>query len=324
MLQDTFDWAAYQQALQAPEVDFDTLRQRIWQYQYQHNAVVRAYCDHLGTDRQTFMPIAFFKRREMKTGVWTPQAVFESSGTSGQEVSRHPVRDLALYDANALRGFFHFFPRQSYRILALLPSYLERGHSSLVHMVRGWIDTFGLPGSGFYIYDFAALRQALAAAVRAGEPILLIGVSYALLDFAETHPVALPPDAIVMETGGMKGRREELIRDELHARLRAGLGVAHIASEYGMTELLSQAYARQDGRFFPAPTLGIYVSDLHLSSLPVPDGVSGRLHLIDLANAHSCAFIATEDIARRYPDGSFEVLGRIDTAELRGCNLLYA
>lgn len=295
----------------------------LWASQYAHNPLLRQYASLLGTTEPVSLPIAFFKEAEVKTGQWIPQAIFESSRTSGQTPSQHFVRDLSLYDQNVLEGFFHFFPEKNYRILALLPSYLERSGSSLVHMVKVWMDHFGLPGSGFYLRDFDALRQAIFEAGEAGEDILLIGVSFALLDFAESQPITLPPGAIVMETGGMKGRREELIRSQLHERLCKGLGVDTIASEYGMTELLSQAYALENGRFRPSPTLEVRVSDLHLNRLTLAPGITGRLHFIDRANLHSCAFIATDDLGRIHEDGSFEVLGRIDYAELRGCNLMY-
>lgn len=270
------------------------------------------------------MPIAFFKQFEMRTAApWPVEAVFESSGTTGSTPSRHLLRDRSLYEENTLLGFRHFFPEKKYRILALLPHYLERGSSSLVHMVKVWMERLGLPESGFFLHDFEKLRQSLLEAKAAGEPILLMGVAYALLDFAEQYPLTLPPDSIVIETGGMKGRREELVRDELHRRLQKGLGLEQIRSEYGMTELMSQAYTVAQGRFRPAPTLRVRISDVHLDRLDQPAGVTGRIHLIDLANLHSCAFIATDDLGRWYPDGTFEVLGRIDTAELRGCSLMY-
>jgi hypothetical protein len=222
-----------------------------------------------------------------------------------------------------LEGFFHFFERKNYRILALLPSYLERGNSSLVQMVKLWMDEFGLPGSGFYLYNFDALSQAISEAADAGEPILLIGVAFALLDFAEQNKSPLPPDTLVLETGGMKGRKKEIIRDELHEMLSKGLGISHIGSEYGMTELMSQMYARRDGRFFSPPWVKVFISDIHLPDLPKATGQSGRINLIDLGNVDSCAFISTDDIGRMYEDGSFEVLGRLDYSEMRGCSLMY-
>ncbi|MDX1907498.1 MAG: acyl transferase [Bacteroidia bacterium] len=318
------DLSRYEATLSQASAYPHELENLAWAYQYAYNPVIRTYADRIGVQGPVSVPISFFKHMALKTGDWEAETWFESSGTTGQSPSRHLVRTPETYIQQSLKGFFQFFPRQSYRILALLPSYLERGQSSLVYMVRGWMDQIGLPGSGFYLYNHQALAQAISEAGDAGEPILLIGVSYALLDFAEAMPMHLPPGTIVMETGGMKGRREELIRDKLHARLCDGLGISTVASEYGMTELLSQAYATAQGRFYPTTSLRAWVSDIHLDRLEVPHGVTGRLHLVDLANIHTCAFIATDDLARMYPDGSFEVLGRLDQAEARGCSLMYA
>lgn len=320
--------ADYLRRLEAPDPPFDTLATTLWTYQREAVPALRAYCAELQAlglpvDQPQPVPVAFFKHLALKDGDWEAGAVFESSGTTGQQPSRHHVRDLAFYARNARRGFEHFFPAGPYRILALLPSYLERGNSSLVQMVRGWIADFGRPGSGFFLHDFAAMRQAAQAAAAAGEPVLLIGVAFALLDFLAAAPLSLPPGSLAIETGGMKGRREELSRPELHARLQAGLPGTPIHSEYGMTELLSQAYTDASGRFRCPPTMRVRVADFHLDRLTQPPGVSGRLLITDLANVHSCAFIATDDIGRQYADGTFEVLGRIDAAELRGCNLMY-
>jgi phenylacetate-coenzyme A ligase PaaK-like adenylate-forming protein len=320
----SFSASDFQQKLFAPQADFDSLTDELWAYQSQHNPIMGRYLAELGTRKRSFIPISFFKQFEMKSGPdWQAEAVFESSGTTGQTPSRHFVRDLSLYRQAALQGFFHFFPNKSYRILALLPSYLERGNSSLVQMVKLWIDEFGLPGSGFYLYNFEALRKAITEASEAGEPIILIGVAFALLDFVEEKAIQMPSDSIILETGGMKGRKEEIIRDELHARLSAGLGVENIGSEYGMTELLSQAYALKAGRFLAPPWLRVFISDIYLPHLPKAPGRSGRINLIDLANVHSCAFISTDDIGRLHADGSFEVLGRLDQSEMRGCSLMY-
>lgn len=296
----------------------------LWRLQRAANPVIARYCAALGDDSLQFIPIRFFKDFEMRCGGdWEPEAVFQSSGTTGQERSRHLVRDLALYDRVALGGFRHVYGEGEWAVFALLPNYLERGDSSLVRMVTHWIESFGLPGSGFYLYDFAALRQALAEAMDRRERILLIGVSFALLDFVAGQPLRLPPDAVVLETGGMKGRHEELTRTQLHARLRAGLGLAAIHSEYGMTELLSQAYAGGDGIFHPIPSMEVRIADPYLPTRLLPPGQVGRIMVIDRANVHSCAFIATDDLGRLHPGGGFEVLGRMDDAEMRGCNLMY-
>lgn len=318
-----FDLSHFIQKLIGGHFSFEEMAEEVWRYQVDRNTHIREFCKKLGTEARQSIPIEFFKHFEMKSGTWEAEQIFESSGTTGQTPSRHFVKDISLYNQINLQGFHHFFEQGDYKILALLPSYLERGGSSLVHMVKNWIDHFGLPASGFYLYNFGELRKAIYEAMDAGERIILIGVAYALLDFVEEEKIQLPPDTIVLETGGMKGRKKEMIRDELHSHLRIGLGLDRIYSEYGMTELMSQAYTDGSGRFRTPPTMEVFVSDIHLNRLIQKPGVSGRLHIIDLANVHSCAFIATEDIGRKYEDGSFEVLGRMDTAEIRGCSLMY-
>lgn len=305
------------------ETDFDTLADELWRYQIEQNEVLKAFCDSLGREELTFLPVSFFKYRRIKTGSWNPVSVFESSGTSQQIRAKHELRDHNLYAQSAINGFFHFFPKQKYRILALLPSYLERNNASLVYMVRCWMEAFGTDDSEWYLYDFQGLSKAIEDAQSLGEPILLIGVAFALLDFAKQYPQKLVEDSVVIETGGMKGRKEELTRNELHDRLKAGLGVQKIHSEYGMTELLSQAYTVENGRFRTPPWMKVMISDIHLSTLTKAVGRSGRINIIDLANLDSCAFLSTDDVGRMHEDGSFEVLGRLDFSEMRGCNLMY-
>lgn len=318
----TLDISAFKQKIFTDSShSFDALKDLLWEYQRNNNKPIQKYTDLLPSQTQTFIPIEFFKHFALKTGEgWQAEAIFESSGTTGQQPSRHLTKDLDLYKKSTEEAFFRFFPKQSYKILALLPSYLERGNSSLVYMVQHWIESFGLPGSGFYLDDFQSLRAAMDDAK---EPIILIGVSFALLDFAEAYPGAFPEGSIVIETGGMKGRREELVRAELHARLCQAFSLPYVSSEYGMTELMSQAYAVKDGRFFSPPWLKIVITDVHLPEFIQPIGISGRINFIDLANIHSCAFIASDDIGRMHEDGSFEVLGRLDHAEMRGCSLMY-
>jgi hypothetical protein len=312
--------------ISAPDADFEALAARVWAVQRRDNAVIRRFVAALGSTDPTFIPISFFRDFDLRVGEdWEPEAVFRSSGTTATAPdarSRHLVRDLGLYTQAARAGFRHFFPDGDYAVFALLPNYLQAGDSSLVQMVKDFIVDFGTPDSGFYLDNFDALRQALVAASERRERILLIGVTYALLDFAAHHGLHLPPDAIVMETGGMKGRRKELVRAELHAALKAGFHVDRIYSEYGMTELLSQAYTDGGERFFSPPWLRCVVTDLYLPGVVLPHGQAGRINLIDLANLHSCAFIRTDDLGRSHADGSFEVLGRLDHADLRGCNLL--
>lgn len=301
--------------------DYEALSTQLWHYQLQHNEVLSHFSQLLGTREQTFLPIEFFKQFALKTGNWQEACVFESSGTTGQTPSKHYIRDLDWYRQVSLQGFYHFFPKKQYKILALLPSYLERSTSSLVQMVRFWMAAFGAPGSGFYLHNF----EDLAAAIHQneGDDILLIGVAFALIDFADYFDSPLPPNTLVLETGGMKGRKKEWQRAELHAYLCQKFGLTHICSEYGMTELLSQAYALENGRFSTPPWLKVHISDLHLPAKAQAVGKAGRINLIDLANIDSCAFISTDDLGRLHEDGSFEVIGRIANSELRGCNLMY-
>lgn len=303
------------------DLSFEQKAHQVWEYQYNQNPTLRKYCDLLQTDSLTFMPVSFFKDFEVKTGKWKEEAIFESSGTTGQIPSRHYIKDLALYKKLSIEGFNHFFPEKKYKILALLPSYLERENASLVKMVTDWIETFGSPGSGFYLRNFEEMEKAILESE--GEDLLLIGVAFALLDFSEFLSVSLPKSAIVMETGGMKGRKEELIRQDLHERLCRNSGIDTIISEYGMTELMSQAYAMREGRFRTPPWMKVIITDVHLPDKVTPFGQAGRINIIDLGNVHSCAFIATDDVGIAYEEGSFEVLGRIENSELRGCSLMY-
>ncbi|WP_345256179.1 acyl transferase [Flaviaesturariibacter amylovorans] len=309
---------------------FEAAALDLYQFQYAHNPLYGRFCDLLGRRVQElasipFLPISFFKTHAVQTGTFEPALRFESSGTTGATTSRHLVKDAALYAAVAEAAFERIYgPLGEWCILALLPSYLERGNSSLVHMVQHFSERSGHPGNGFFLYDQAALCDQLRELNAAGQKTLLIGVTYALLDFAEAHPMPLP-HTVVMETGGMKGRREEWVRPEVHARLKEAFGLQGIHSEYGMTELLSQAYAPEEGLFVAPPWMRVLVADEDDPASLTP-AVSrprtGRLHVIDLANRWSCAFIATEDIGRQHPDGRFEVLGRMDHSDVRGCSLL--
>ena len=318
------DTHTYKQELLTLENGKDLRVKRLWEYQISENPYLMQFVSHFPQEKAFFFPIAFFKSFVLKTGGnWKEEQIFQSSGTTGKLPSRHFVRELDWYRKVVLEGFYRFFEKKPYRILALLPSYLERDNSSLVYMVKTWMDHFGLPGSGFYLYNFDALEQAIVEGNEAGEPILLIGVAFALLEFAMRPGVQLAPDTTVIETGGMKGRGEELTRKELHGRLTEGLGIPQIISEYGMTELMSQAYALGDGKFFSPPWMQVEILDLNLPTRTLEIGHRGRIGIIDLANVDTCAFILTDDLGLKHEDGSFEVLGRIDQAELRGCNLLY-
>ena len=272
-----------------------------------------------------FLPIEFFKTHEVRTEPesWAPEEEFLSSGTTLQQRSRHLVREPALYRENAARIFEQYYGSLAgWTFLALLPSYLEQGNSSLVAMVEYFARQSGQAQPAFFLHDHAALRAALVEARQVpGRRVMLLGVSYALLDFAAaTGPAPELQGLTVLETGGMKGRRREMIREELHQELQQAFGSSGIHSEYGMTELFSQAYSLGDGRFHCPPPLRVLLrepSDPFSVAEFRPDGA---INVIDLANVDSCAFIETKDLARMHPDGSFEVLGRMDNSDVRGCN----
>lgn len=269
-----------------------------------------------------FLPIQFFKTREVKSGDWAPRTVFTSSSTTGQTPSRHLVRDPDFYLENTRRGFArHWSDPSEWCTLALLPSYLERSGSSLVAMADHFIRLSRHPESGFFLHDLEHLSEVLKQCQSKGYKTLLLGVSFALLDFAEHFPMNLS-GVTIMETGGMKGRRRELTRPELHETLCGAFQVDAIYSEYGMTELFSQAYTRGGSLFTPAPTMRVLGTEVNDPFCPVAPGRSGVLNIADLANLDTCSFIQTEDVGRVYEDGRFEVLGRLDVAEMRGCNLM--
>lgn len=308
---------------------FEALALDIFQFQLKNNAVYQAYVNALGTDpsrvssidRIPYLPVRFFKSKEVKTGEFEPEVIFESSGTTGMVSSRHQVKDLSLYRESFTRGFELFYgPASAYCIIGLLPSYLERDNSSLVLMVDELIRRSNQPESGFYLDDFNKLAGVLRDLEARQQPTLLIGVSFALLDFAEQYKMPLK-HTILMETGGMKGRRKELIRPELHAILREAFSVPAVHSEYGMTELLSQAYSKGEGIYHCPPWMKVLVRDDE-DPLHVMQTGAGVVNIIDLANIHSCSFIATDDAGRVHADGSFEILGRVDGSDMRGCSLL--
>jgi hypothetical protein len=298
-------------------------------FQYLHNPVYRKWCDLTGVnpaDVKTLkaipaLPIGLFKTAAVTTTLFKPDYVFESSGTTQTINSRHLVKDLDLYRQSFQTAFRQFYGQEKdWCILGLLPAYLERQHSSLVMMVDELIKAGGHAKSGFYLHDMERLAETLISLEAAGQKTILIGVTFGLLDFAEAYPMPLK-HTIIMETGGMKGRRKELTRSEVHAILSRAFDMEKIHSEYGMTELLSQAYSAGDGRFYCPPWMKVMVRDEEDPSLVREEG-RGLLQVIDLANIYSAAFIATEDVGRVYPDGSFEVWGRQDNADIRGCSLL--
>ncbi len=314
------------------KTEFAALAMEVFRLQAEHNAVYRHYMHVLGIkpeavlsmDEIPFLPIQFFKSQQVLTHLDKDkvEAVFRSSTTTGSVPSEHPVLSLALYDKSLMAGFQLFYgdPRE-YCFLALLPSYIERSDSSLVYMVKELMAASAHPNNGFFLNDLASLAERLLHNEQAGQKTLLIGVSFALLDFAEQHPMPLKHTQI-METGGMKGRRKELLREELHELLGKAFEMDVIGSEYGMTELLSQAYALKQGAFACPPSMQVLVRDTQDPFTYLANGKSGGLNIIDLANLYSCSFIETQDLGRINPNGSFSVLGRFDHSDIRGCNLM--
>ena len=309
---------------------FDALALDVFRYQAAHNLIYAQYLDLLRVNPRAVshrtqiphLPIGLFKSRDLRTGSWEPEAIFTSSGTTGANTSRHPARSRQWYRDHAARTFERQYgPLRGRAVLALLPAYLERTGSSLVFMADDFIRRSGHRASGFYLDDLPRLAEELAALRANRTPTLLLGVSFALLDLAEAFPQPLG-NTVIMETGGMKGRRRELTRAELHNQLRRAFHVDAVHSEYGMTELLSQAYAPRDGLFYPAPTLAATGRELTDPFAAARPGGTAALNLIDLANLDTISFLATDDLGRVYPDGSFEVLGRLDYSDIRGCNLL--
>ncbi|WP_298754355.1 acyl transferase [uncultured Psychroserpens sp.] len=312
------------------EKDFSTLALDIFKFQFENNPVYRSFCDLLYTHPSDvkqiedipFLPIQFFKSHHILSSKAQIQDVFSSSGTTGSKTSKHYVTDLSIYEQSFRKGFEEFYGSiKDYVILALLPNYLERKGSSLIYMVNDMIQHSNHPESGFYLNNINDLKQQLITLDAQGKKILLIGVSFALLDVVEQYQFQLK-NTIVMETGGMKGRRKELVRDELHALLKSGFGVSEIHSEYGMTELLSQAYSLGNGRFKCPNWMRVLTRDPEDALTLQNINKTGGINIIDLANINSCSFIATQDLGRTYKDRSFEIIGRFDSSDIRGCNLM--
>ncbi len=302
----------------------------VFRFQAKNNAVYAQFLKHLHVSVEKvqqleeipFLPIQFFKSHKVVASKKKIQEVFLSSGTTGNKTSKHYVVEPALYQKSYTKGFESFFGSvKDFAILALLPNYLERKGSSLVYMMQDLIHQSQNTASGFFLNNEAELAKKLQKLDKNGQKTLLIGVSYALLDLIEKQKFDLK-NTIVMETGGMKGRRKEMIREELHTVLCNGFGVEKIYSEYGMTELLSQAYSKGDGLFTTPPWMKILIRDTEDALTIQPNGTSGAINVIDLANINSCSFIATDDLGKLYQNNTFEILGRFDHADIRGCNLL--
>ncbi|RFZ81104.1 acyl transferase [Mucilaginibacter terrenus] len=310
--------------------EFNTVALQVFNYQFTNNAIYNTFVQAIGRSADSvtsveqipFVPVEFFKSQRVVTGRDTEELVFTSSGTTGMITSSHLVIDVSWYEESFRRAFKLFYGDvKNYTVLALLPSYLEREGSSLIYMANDLIEQSGNPDSGFFLYDHDKLYSILKKQQADGKPTLLIGVTFALLDFVEQHSINFP-ELIVMETGGMKGRRKEVIREELHTILCSGFGVKTIHSEYGMTELLSQAYSKGEGVFNCPPWMKIIPRDTNDPLTLIEGEKTGGINIIDLANINSCSFIATQDLGRVYADGSFEVLGRFDNSDIRGCNLM--
>jgi phenylacetate-coenzyme A ligase PaaK-like adenylate-forming protein len=302
----------------------------VFKYQFKNNKVYRSFCDLINKhpsdvtkiEEIPFLPIEFFKSRKVLSSLDEIQETFTSSGTTGSITSAHFVTDINFYKQSYLNGFAHFYGNiEEYTVLALLPNYLERNGSSLVFMVDDLIGKSKNSESGFYLNNLDELAKKLINLDKKGQKILLIGVSFALLDLIEKHQFKLK-NTIIMETGGMKGRRKELIRNELHQLLQDGFGVAEIHSEYGMTELLSQAYSKGNGVFETPPWMKILTRDTEDALTILPTEKAGGINIIDLANYNSCSFIATQDLGKVYQNGTFEIIGRFDNSDIRGCNLM--
>lgn len=310
--------------------EFHRTAMKIFRFQFEHNEVYQKFClllektpanvKHL--TEIPFLPIEFFKTKEIISTLDPVQTIFTSSGTTGQVTSKHLVTDLSFYEMSFRNAFSKFYGNiEDYAVLALLPSYLERDGSSLIYMVNDMIESSNHPDSGFYLDNYQELAQKLITLDNEGQNILLMGVTYALLDMIEQQTFSLK-NTLIMETGGMKGRRKEMIREELHKLLSEGFGVQKIHSEYGMTELLSQAYSLGNGLFECPPWMDIFIRDTEDPLTLLTDGKVGGINVIDLANYNSCSFIATQDLGKKHPNYSFEILGRFDHSDVRGCNLM--
>ena len=316
---------------------FEKIALKVFRYQYENNLVYREFCDFLNTEVQKvkslqqipFLPIQFFKSHTVVSNTDAIQETFTSSGTTGMITSKHLVTDVSLYEQSYQLAFSEFYGNiEDYAVLALLPSYLERSGSSLIYMVKDLIELSNNEHSGFYLHNYDDLISKLIELDNSGQNVILIGVTYALLDLIEKQKFQLK-NTIIMETGGMKGKRKEIIREELHEILCKGFGVSSIHSEYGMTELLSQAYSLGNGIFECPAWMQILIRDTEDALTYVDYGKTGGVNVIDLANINSCSFIATQDLGKKQPiqpacrqAGSFEILGRFDNSDIRGCNLM--
>lgn len=310
--------------------DFNTTALEVFYFQYSKNIIYKQWVDNIGVDTRMvqnirqipFLPISLFKTKEVKSFEGCGEIIFKSSGTTGKLASRHFVNKLSLYQEAYTKTFRYFYGDiEDYTILALLPSYMEREGSSLILMAADFINKSNNSRSGFYLYNYEELHQLLKELQTEKSKVLLLGVSFALLDFAEKYSLDFP-ELIVMETGGMKGKRKELLRSELHHILRNSFGVKSIHSEYGMTELMSQAYSQGNGLFQYPPWMKVLIRETNDPFKLIEDNKTGGINIIDLHNLYSCSFIATQDLGFVNSQRQFEIVGRFDFSDIRGCNLL--
>lgn len=312
------------------ELNFQKYALELFIFQFNNNKIYQYYVQNLGIDPKgvtsidkiPFLPIQFFKQHKITTGSFSPEQIFVSSGTTGNS-SRHYMEDLKYYNKISAHIFCSYFGKLDQSvIIGLLPSYVERGNSSLVYMVNHFIEESKNENSGFYLDNYDSLAKKLEKLIKGNVAVFLFGVTFALLEFAK-HVQFEKNKMVIIETGGMKGRGREIIREELHGKLSGAFNTGRIYSEYGMTELLSQAYLQQDGFFHSPPWMRTFIREIHDPFNYVENGQTGVINVIDLANVHSCAFIETEDLGVQYENG-FKVMGRMDNTDLRGCNLLFS
>lgn len=309
---------------------FEKIALKVFRFQYENNSVYQQFCDLMKIEKSAvkkitqipFLPISFFKSHNIVSNQNDIEITFTSSGTTGMITSKHQIKDVSYYEESYRKAFSAFYGNiKDYVVLALLPSYLERTGSSLIYMVEDLIRLSQNENSGFYLHNYSDLIEKLTVLEKEEKNVILIGVTYALLDLIEKQNFNLK-NTIIMETGGMKGKRKEMIREELHDQLCKGFGVAAIHSEYGMTELLSQAYSLGNGVFECPNWMQIHIRDTEDALSYIENGKTGGINVIDLANINSCSFIATQDLGKKYDNNTFEVLGRFDNSDIRGCNLM--
>ena len=329
-LNNLLDYSNFQQELfDFNKFSFEDKALALFKLQYANNLVYKDFVDRMGYNpnevneltKIPFLPVGFFKSHSIIAEGYLPELVFESSGTTGMINSQHLVHDVSIYKQSFIEGFKQFYGNpEEWVIIGLLPAYLERQGSSLVYMVNDLIAFSKNTDSGFYLYEYEQLYQLLLQLESKQQKVLLIGVTFALLDFSEQFEMNLK-HTVIMETGGMKGRRKEMTRVEVHEQLISRLGLQSIHSEYGMTEMLSQGYSYGEGIFYPSKTMKVMIRSED-DPMEVQSMGTGIINVIDLSNVYSCAFIATEDVGRVYDDGRFEVRGRVDNSDIRGCSLL--